>query len=189
MCDNVGDLQEDNMMRRFVGVLAVGLLVALGTSGWVVVNGQAPVQENGTITGVVTSESGPEAGVWVIAETKDLPTVYRKIVVTGDGGKFLLPQLPNRAAYKVWVRGYGLVDSTPVDAKSGADLKLAVNVAKTPQEAAKIYPSNYWFAMMQIPPASDFPGTGIAEGGNGIAASYTSREQYVFDIDRKRDVQ
>jgi hypothetical protein len=170
------------MMRRFVGVLAVGLLAALGTSGWVVVNGQAPLQENGTITGVVTSEKGPEAGVWVIAETTDLPTKYRKIVVTGDGGRFLLPQLPNRASYKVWVRGYGLVDSAKVDAKSGANLNLTANVAKTPQEAAKVYPSNYWFAMMQIPAASDFPGKGIDANGNGIPTSYKSREQYVFDM-------
>ena len=36
------------------------------------------------IGGVVSSAKGPEAGVWVIAETKDLPTGYRKIVVTDD---------------------------------------------------------------------------------------------------------
>lgn len=30
------------MMRRTVGVLAVGLLVALGTSGGLVLNGQTP---------------------------------------------------------------------------------------------------------------------------------------------------
>ena len=66
----------------------------------------------GVITGVVTSESGPEAGVWVIAETDDLNTKFRKIVVTNDAGRFLLPELP-RANYRVWVRGYGLVDSKP----------------------------------------------------------------------------
>src|SRR4051794_9753236 len=36
--------------------------------------------------GVVTGANGPEAGVWVIAETKDLPTRYAKIVVTDDQG-------------------------------------------------------------------------------------------------------
>ena len=62
------------------------------------------------IGGTVTSSNGPEAGVWVIAETDDLGTKFRKIVVTNDHGQYLLPQLP-KATYKVWVRGYGLVDS------------------------------------------------------------------------------
>ena len=40
----------------------------------------------GYIQGVVQSEKGPEAGVWVIAETKDLLTNFIKIVVTDDQG-------------------------------------------------------------------------------------------------------
>src|ERR1019366_3060430 len=67
------------------------------------------------IGGVVTSAKGPEAGVWVIAETTDLGTKFRKIVVTDDLGRYLLPDLP-KGNYKVWVRGYGLVDSQPVQA-------------------------------------------------------------------------
>src|SRR5712664_4721038 len=66
------------------------------------------------IGGVVTGAKGPEAGVWVIAETTDLPTKYVKIVVTDDQGRYLIPGLP-RAKYQVWVRGYGLVDSDSVD--------------------------------------------------------------------------
>src|SRR6202000_499790 len=66
-----------------------------------------------SIGGTVTSAKGPEAGVWVIAETKDLPNAFVKIVVTDDKGRYVLPQLP-KANYKVWVRGYGLVDSDPV---------------------------------------------------------------------------
>ena len=62
------------------------------------------------IAGVVTGPRGPEAGVWVIAETRDLPTPFAKIVVTDDQGRFLVPDLP-KANYTVWVRGYGLVDS------------------------------------------------------------------------------
>ena len=62
------------------------------------------------IGGVVTSAKGPEAGVWVIAETTDLPTKFARIVVTDDPGRYLIPDLP-QANYKVWVRGYGLVDS------------------------------------------------------------------------------
>ncbi len=41
----------------------------------------------GYIAGTVRSSAGPEAGVWVIAETKDLPTNFIKIVVTDDRGQ------------------------------------------------------------------------------------------------------
>ena len=89
------------MMRRRIGVLAVGLLMVFAPTTWLMMTGQAQnAADNGTITGTVTSDAGPEAGVWVIAETTDLPTKVRKIVVTGDGGKFLLPQLP-KANYTV----------------------------------------------------------------------------------------
>lgn len=46
------------------------------------------------IGGVVTNERGPEAGVWVIAETESLPPRFRKIVVTDDSGRYVLPDLP-----------------------------------------------------------------------------------------------
>ena len=62
------------------------------------------------IGGVVTGPNGPEAGVWVIAETRDLPVRYIKSVVTDDRGRFVVPDLP-KANYSVWARGYGLVDS------------------------------------------------------------------------------
>jgi hypothetical protein len=108
------------------------------------------------IGGVVTSAKGPEAGVWVIAETTDLPTKFRKIVVTDDQGRYVLPDLP-KATYKVWVRGYGLVDSNPVEAKPGKTLALAAVVAPTPQAAAQYYPGDYWFSLINMPPKSAFP--------------------------------
>ena len=108
------------------------------------------------ITGVVTSGAGPEAGVWVIAETGDLPTTFRKIVVTDDDGRFLLPELPE-AGYSVWVRGYGLVDSTPVTAAPGEDLRLTAAVAGTPHEAAAVYPAAYWLSLIEVPEAGGVP--------------------------------
>ena len=75
------------------------------------------------IGGVVTGSSGPEAGVWVIAETTDLPTKFAKIVVTDDLGRYVIPDLP-RANYRVWVRGFGLVDSPKVEASPGRTLDL-----------------------------------------------------------------
>jgi hypothetical protein len=103
------------------------------------------------IEGVVTSSNGPEAGVWVIAETPDLPTKYAKVVVTDDRGRYVLPQLPN-ANYKVWVRGYGLVDSTPVQGKPGQKIDLKAVVAPDGKAAAQVYPANYWLSLLKVPP-------------------------------------
>ena len=110
----------------------------------------------GNIGGSVTSKNGPEAGVWVIAETTDLPTKFRKIVVTDDAGRYMLPELP-RANYKVWVRGYGLVDSKPVETMPGKTLALTASVAPDPRAAAQYYPGNYWYSLVKIPPKSAFP--------------------------------
>ncbi len=107
--------------------------------------------DSGTIEGTVTSAgSKPEAGVWVIAETDDLATPYRKIVVTDDDGRFVLPQLPD-ADFDVWVRGYGLRDSDKVAASPGdTDVAVDTEVASK-QEAARNYPSNYWLSMYEAP--------------------------------------
>src|ERR671931_2639547 len=81
-----------------------------------------------SIRGVVTNGRTAEAGVWVIAETEDLPTKFAKIVVTDDRGRFAIPDLP-KASYLVWVRGYGLVDSKKVKATPGRLLRLKASVA------------------------------------------------------------
>src|SRR5215203_6945400 len=80
--------------------------------------------DNDDIGGVVTSAKGPEAGVWVIAETNDLPTRFARMVVTDDQGRYVIPDLPD-ANYQVWVRGYGLVDSPRLRAKPGQILNHA----------------------------------------------------------------
>src|SRR4029078_5901186 len=107
------------------------------------------------IGGVVRGASGPEAGVWVIAETRDLPVRYIKSVVTDDQGRYVIPDLP-KANYDVWVRGYGLVDSAKVKSEPGKHLTLTAVIAPNEAEAAKYYPAIYWFAMMKIPEASVF---------------------------------
>jgi hypothetical protein len=128
------------------------------------------------ISGVVTSPNGPEAGVWVIAETKDLPTKYVKIVVTDDQGRYLIPELP-KANYKLWVRGYGLVDSAPVQGMPGENVKLAAKLAPDPRSAAQYYPGSYWYSLLQIPPQDDFPGTGAR--GNGISKKLKSQGAWI----------
>jgi hypothetical protein len=107
--------------------------------------------------GVVTGANGPEAGVWVIAETTELPTKFAKIVVTDDQGRYLMPDLPN-THYSVWVRGYGLVDSAKVDAMPGKQLDLRAAGAPNVAAAAQYYPAIYWYSMLKIPDQSQFSG-------------------------------
>src|SRR5438552_17226640 len=92
------------------------------------------------IGGVVTGPRGPEAGVWVIAETKDTPTRLIKSVVTDDQGRYLVPDLP-KANYDVWVRGYGLIDSPKVKAAPGKALNLTAVAAPNKEAAVKYYPA------------------------------------------------
>src|SRR5690349_11312281 len=97
------------------------------------------------IGGVVRGPSGPEAGVWVIAETTELPTKFTKIVVTDDQGRFVIPDLPRNVDYEVWVRGYGLVDSPKLRAKTGQLVNLTAVPAPDEASAAHYYPAIYWF--------------------------------------------
>ena len=108
------------------------------------------------IGGVVTGPSGPEAGVWVIAETKDLPTRFAKIVVTDDRGRYLVPDLP-KANYSVWVRGYGLVDSAKVPSEPGKTINLMAVAAPNAAAAAQVYPAIFWYSMLKLPAKAELP--------------------------------
>tara|TARA_B100001123_G_scaffold438792_1_gene574333 strand:- start:18870 stop:21053 length:2184 start_codon:yes stop_codon:yes gene_type:complete len=135
---------------------------------------------DGYISGIVESQNGGEAGVWVIAETDELDTKFAKIVVTDDDGRFVLPELPD-ATYDVWVRGYGLVDSEKVHLSPNRDgVLLEAVVAPTPAAAAEYYPGNYWYSLIEPPPKSDFPGTG--PNGNGISERYLSQAAWVDNM-------
>ncbi len=129
--------------------------------------------------GVVTGPKGPEAGVWVIAETTDLPTKFAKIVVTDEQGRYVVPDLP-KANYSVWVRGYGLVDSPKTQATPGKALNLTAVVAPNPRAAAEYYPAGYWFSLLRVPDKSEFPGTGPA--GNGISPTMGSQAQWLRNV-------
>jgi hypothetical protein len=140
----------------------------------------APELPEGFISGTVESSRGAEAGVWVIAETEELKTPFIKIVVTDDRGRYVLPELPV-ATYNVWVRGYGLVDSAPVEGRPGDEgLKLEATIAGTPQEAARVYPGKYWLSLLEPPAASQFPGTGPS--GNGISPAMAEQGQWIWNI-------
>ena len=135
--------------------------------------------EEDDIGGVVAGPNGPEAGVWVIAETHDLPTRFAKIVVTDDKGQYLIPDLPV-ANYSVWVRGYGLVDSPKKEAKPGSTLNLDAVVAPDEKAAAEYYPAGYWFSLLHIPDKSKFPGTGPT--GNGISPEIKTQAAFLRQV-------
>src|ERR1700743_341031 len=117
------------MTRQLAALLSASICFSVTGAGITYAAGAADVpQVSNGLSGVVTSAKGPEAGVWVIAETKDLPTRFIKIVVTDDQGRYVLPQLP-KAKYKVWVRGYGLVDSSKVETEPGKVLNLTAVIA------------------------------------------------------------
>jgi hypothetical protein len=168
------------MSKTFLSLgLALGLAVTAGLAGGKVASqsaGGAVAIDADDLAGRVTGSSGPEAGVWVIAETKDLPTPFARIVVTDDQGRYLIPDLP-KANYNVWVRGYGLVDSPKMPAAPGKTIDLKAVTASSPLAAAQYYPAAYWLALMEIPARSEFPGTG--DGGNGISPNIHSQADWI----------
>jgi len=156
------------------------LALALVVSAWSLSAQQGPAAPQGYITGVVQSDNGVEAGVWVIAETSDLPTPFIKIVVTDDRGRFMLPDLP-AATYRVWVRGYGLVDSSRTPMKPGPSaVTLRATLARTPQEAARVYPGDYWLSLLEPPAKTEFPGTG--PDGNGLGAAMLTQNHWINSL-------
>ena len=139
--------------------LRTGLLASVAAGVLAAVTGLAVEAQQGAvgvmidaddIGGVVTSAQGPEAGVWVVAETSDLPTRFIRIVATDDDGRYVLPDLPD-ATYELFVRGYGLVDSPRVTASPGQTVDLEGVVAPDARAAAAVYPAAWWLSMLELP--------------------------------------
>jgi hypothetical protein len=169
-------LRGSHRRSQRVVILAALALQTLGAASAVAApTAQLPVVAD-AVSGVVTSGHGPEAGVWVIAESTNLPTRHVKIVVTDDAGRYVLPELPE-AQYKVWVRGYGLVDSEPVASSRGKRLDLRAKVAPSAAAAAQYYPASYWYSLIEPPGVRDFPGTG--PNGNGIGESMRTQQHWL----------
>jgi hypothetical protein len=159
---------------RFMQAVVVAAVCALaaGATGARQGSAAAVSMDGDDIAGVVTGAKGPEAGVWVIAETSDLPTRFVRIVVTDDRGRYLIPDLP-KASYSVWVRGYGLVDSPKTTAQPGKSLNLTAVPAPNPRAAAEYYPAGYWLSLLRVPEKSEFP------GGAGIAQSVRNQADWI----------
>jgi hypothetical protein len=172
-------MRKERDMKRtkalYVGMVAVGIAAVLASWPRQLSSQQSAAVriDNDDIGGVVTSAKGPEAGVWVIAETTDLPTKFAKIVVTDDQGRYVMPDLP-KANYNVWVRGYGLVDSPKVKTAPGKILNLKAVVARNEAAAAEYYPAIYWYSMLKIPDKSEFPIGKITSQGEWLNVAKTN---------------
>jgi len=157
-------------MRRqipFPGVRASGAGMALllaATLGDACARPATVALDDDDIGGVVTGSNGPEAGVWVIAETDDLGTRFVRSVVTDDEGRYVVPDLP-AASYDVWARGYGLVDSQRTTASPGERVDITATPAPDAAAAAHYYPAIYWYAMLTIPGEDQFGGEGDMPAG------------------------
>jgi hypothetical protein len=91
------------------------------------------------IAGVVTSNQGPEAGVWVIAETVDAPARFVRIVLTNDEGRYVLPDMP-KGSYQVFVRGYHLNDSKRTKAWPGQQVYFGVTASSASGQSTQPRP-------------------------------------------------
>jgi hypothetical protein len=152
-------MTRSGTLRLLVGAACLAILLP-----WIFAVSHAqqtqPVAiDSDDIGGVVTGPNGPEAGVWVIAETRDLQVRYIKSVVTDDRGRYVVPDLP-KAKYSVWARGYGLVDSPKVASEPGKQVNITAKPAPDAAAAAHYYPAIYWFSMLNIPSADQFGGKG-----------------------------
>ena len=160
------------MMRLFVAAMAFAVAAPVAHAQNAA---KAAPRATAELSGVVTGAHGPEAGVWVIAETTELPTKFAKIVVTDERGRYLIPELP-KANYSVWVRGYGLIDSPKVKAAAGKTLNLKAVLAPNDAAAAEYYPAIHWYSMLKVPEKSEFPGKGLP---NGLPERLTSQGQWL----------
>jgi hypothetical protein len=141
-------------LARSLRLRAAGLTLTAATALASPIQQPAPAGppiDRDDIGGTVVSDEGPQSGVWVVAETGDLASRFTRIVVTDDQGRFVVPDLP-RARYELFVRGYGLLDSTRVPAKPGERITLKAESAISEREAAVVYPAAYWLTVMRVPP-------------------------------------
>jgi len=144
------------LFTALAGIVAIAAGYGLADRAFSATDGKVVI-DGDDIGGTVTGAHGPEAGVWVIAETSELPTKYAKVVVTDEAGRFVIPDLPH-ATYDVWVRGYGLTDSPKVRSMPGKLLDLKAVAAPSEKAAAQYYPALYWYAMLKIPDKKESPG-------------------------------
>ena len=159
--------------RGFSGVLLLAFVAALAlrSSATSAQGGRAagiPVDAD-DIAGTVMSTRGPEAGVWVIAETTDTPTKFRKIVVTDEQGRYLLPDLPDEShvpdlGSRLWPGRFG---ASSGDGRAGNLALTAAVAAERARRRAASTRRTTGNRSSTFRRRTEFPGTGPT--GNGIS--------------------
>src|SRR3712207_1193685 len=96
------------------------------------------------IGGTVTGPKGPEAGVWVIAETSEVPTKYAKVFDTDDGDRDLNPD-PTRRSYSVIMHDIGRVHTQKRHETQGGTLALRPVQAARARALDEYYPAGCWY--------------------------------------------
>ena len=133
--------------------------------------------DNDDLGGVVTGPKGPEAGVWVIAETAGSADEVREDRRHRRSGP--LPAA-GPAEGRTTTCGFAVTGSSihgRFRRHRGKNLNLTAIVAPSAVAAAQYYPAGYWFSMMQVPDAKEFPGTGPE--GNGISPNIRTQAEWI----------
>ena len=168
--------------RRTTLVAIAGILLS---SLVIAISGQTGAKpavaiDNDDIGGVVTGRARARGGrLGDRGNQRPADPPHQEASSPTIGGAILVPDLP-KANYDVWVRGYGLVDSPKVKATPGKTVNLKAVAAPDKKAAAQYYPAQYWFSLLQMPPKSDFPGTG--DTGNGIAPNIRSQGEWIRQV-------
>ena len=112
----------------------------------------------------------------VVTETTDLPTRPVDLVVTDDKVAISFPDLPR----PITTSGRGGTASwilRKCKRSPARWLMLKPVVAPDAAAAAQYYPADYWYSLLEVPKASEFPGTG--DPGNGISPKIKSQGQWL----------
>ena len=129
------------------------------------------------IGGVVRSSKGPEAGVWVIAETKDLPTPYVEDRRHRRPGPLSAARSAEGQLHACSCAATAWSIRRASTATPGKALNLTAVIAPNEHAAAQYYPAGHWLSLLRIPEAGEFPGTGPQ--GNGINPNIKSQAEWV----------
>ena len=125
----------------------------------------------------MSGPKGPEAGVWVIAETTGLPTKFVRIVVTDDRGRYLVAGSAEGHVQRLGARlRPGRFGQGRVHARAGSSISPR-RLRRIPHAAAQYYPAGYWFSLIKVPDKSEFPGTGPS--GNGISPNMKNQAEWL----------